>query len=566
MQTSSFLLCLASPVCRVMLCGNFSESQASSRAKELSLNDVDMTTFTKALDMWCGRKDCEEMDVGEVRQLAIVADQFRMTEVVSLLEEALIGQLSVDMCGEVLVWSGRCGMPQLEAKALTMAAERFDEFSKTPGFMLMEEQALERVVDDDRLAARNEEAVWEAVVQWRCAEECPMKGEVEATQGCGVVSKIRFPLMEEDYLRRMVGMAPAEEAEWMGRVVEEALRAKAARREGAAFEFELLGRKALVDRVKLYREGEERLLLNGHMYNVHAFAECDGRVCSGSSDIRVWNKASGELERALQAAADEEESDRDFDSVLALAVWEGRLISSHGSGKLRVWIVATGECNQVIEGHDDNVWALAVCGTRLVSACEDESIKVWTMTANAPWPCEWDLDGHTSVVCSLTGWQDKVAGGSDDGKIWVWDVGTGGHDATLHGHTAAVWGLAVHGDRLFSAARDGTIREWALGTWTGLRTVQAYAPGVETWNFQCLAVSGSKLVSGSWARTFGGAQERRRTGELEGEVLVWGLEELDLQQTLHQPVGCGGVHALMATGGELWVGAGKEVVVWGRKP
>ncbi len=44
-----------------------------------------------------------------------------------------------------------------------------------------------------------------------------------------------------------------------------------------------------------------------------------GWVCG-----RVWSWASGELVEA------------DTDSVVVLAVWEGRLMSGHGSGKLRV--------------------------------------------------------------------------------------------------------------------------------------------------------------------------------------------------------------------------------------
>ncbi len=50
-------------------------------------------------------------------------------------------------------------MQQLEAEALGMAAERFEEFARTGGFARMGGDALMMVVDDDRLAVRNEEAV-----------------------------------------------------------------------------------------------------------------------------------------------------------------------------------------------------------------------------------------------------------------------------------------------------------------------------------------------------------------------------------------------------------------------
>eukprot|EP00291_Cryptomonas_curvata_P003929 CAMPEP_0172197340 /NCGR_PEP_ID=MMETSP1050-20130122/27397_1 /TAXON_ID=233186 /ORGANISM="Cryptomonas curvata, Strain CCAP979/52" /LENGTH=101 /DNA_ID=CAMNT_0012873879 /DNA_START=181 /DNA_END=482 /DNA_ORIENTATION=- len=101
------------------------------------------------------------MEMGEALQLAKVADRFQILEVVSAVEEALLRQLSVENCGDLLMWCGGSGMLRLEAEALTMAAKRFDEFAMTVGFTRMTE-ALQNLVDDNRLFARNEEAVWEA--------------------------------------------------------------------------------------------------------------------------------------------------------------------------------------------------------------------------------------------------------------------------------------------------------------------------------------------------------------------------------------------------------------------
>jgi hypothetical protein len=531
-----------------MLCGSFSES----KEKKLRVSDLQIRTFVKTLDIWCGRGGSKEMELCEVQQLASVADRFQITEVLSALEESVMKQLSVEGCGEVLMWSGGFGMRRLEADALNMATWRFEEFVRTAGFMRLGEEALSILLDDDLLVARSEEAVWEAVVQWNGG----MAGKVGWR---GVVGKIRFPLMGEEYLRnRVAGMVSGEDGEWMAGVVAEALRAKAARREGATLELELLGRKAVVDRVwpgvrwEEYTEGGE-LRLEGHRASVTAIVACDGRICSGAWDgsIRVWSRASGGHERTLHETADQSEN------AFSLAVWGDRLISGHLNGKLQVWDVATGDLEQVLEGHSGSVFALAVCGSRLASGCGDGLVRVWRMGAGAAFASERSLLGHTGQVASLAAWQDKVASGSLDGSIRVWDVGTGAHDATLAGHSGAVRSLVLHGDRLLSAAGDGTIRAWAVGTWVALRTVEAYREGARQ-QLWCLAVSGSKLVSGTWARY--GAH----TDGSQMEVRVWGLEELDLQRTLAQPAGSS-VGALAVVDGEVWGGAGREVVVWGRK-
>ncbi len=123
-----------------------------------------------------------------------------------------------------------------------------------------------------------------------------------------------------------------------------------------------------------------------------------------------------------------------------------------------MWNVATGECYQVLEGHNNHVGALAVCCSRLASICwNDRSIKVWGMGAGAGWvdqgvgngagagwARERSLVSHTGAVLSLVGWQDKVASSLGDGSIRVWDVGTGAHDATLACHLGAVTALLVH--------------------------------------------------------------------------------------------------------------------------
>jgi hypothetical protein len=317
-----------------MICGRFSESAG----KNLHLQDVNGGVFGHALDLWCGRAEETELQMVEVQEIASVADRFQMLDVVGALEESMMGQLTVELCCEVLISGGGAGMGRLEAAARRLAADRFEELTRTAGFAEMEEETLGDLLDDDKLAARSEEAVWEALAAWMTAEDGRPRGR-------GLLRKIRFPLMDEGYLRsRAAAMLPAEQAGWVEGLVAEALAARAG---GAALEPSLLGPRARIERAGPgvrwgeYAGGGERRL-HGHLEAVWAVAECAGRVCSGSADgtIAVWGRATLRHERTLR-------EDGEPDPVSALAAWGGRLVSGHDGGGLRVWCPATGACEQV---------------------------------------------------------------------------------------------------------------------------------------------------------------------------------------------------------------------------
>jgi hypothetical protein len=526
----------------------------------LEICDVDGKAFLRVLGLWFGGENGPERNLREVQELVSVADRFQVSEVVAVLEETMIEQLRVDECGEVLTWSTEVGLERLEEAARALAASRFEEVASTAGFATIDEETLGLLLDDDELRARNEEAVWEAVLAW-------IKAEDGTLRGCGLLSKIRFPLMDEAFLLGLSatavdGMLSAEQAGCVRGLAAEALRAKASRSGDTPFAPTLLGRRALAHRAGTgvkwadYRCGGERRL-RGHASNVLALAECQGRVCSASESgsIRVWSRETLAHERTLHHDAGGREEDGFYDPVFALVGWGGRLVSGHDDGHLRVWDVLSGACEQVLEGHAGGVLALAACGPRLVSGSADESLRVWAAPpgGGGPWACERTLLGSGGDVVALAAWGAKAISGAKGSLIRVWDAGTGACDATLAGHRGAVWGLAVHGGRLLSASFDGTVRAWAAGTWAPLRTVEAYPRGADLYP-RCLAASGGQLVCGACSCS----------GDARCEVRVWGLEALEPQLALPQPPG-DEVDALLALEGEVWAAVGRALVVWGRK-
>jgi hypothetical protein len=546
LRANGFLLSMASPVLHKMLFSDFREGLG----RRLELEDVDGRVFGEVLDLWCGKEVCGDKELAEVLMMASVADRLQMTEVATVLEDAIMGQLRVETCAEVLEGSRRLGLRRVEEAAWGIAVDRFEEVCATAGFMGLEEETVGRLLEVDGLGVRREEAAFEGLVGW-------MKGgEGRGPAGRELMGKIRFGLMEQDYLVYKGREALAEEEwDWIDIIFLEAVRAKRALRTNAPVTLRKLGAKALTRRRGMgvdwgrYSGGGAGRRLEGHVENVMALAECSGRMCSGSADgsIRVWSITTLEEERVI---------DNNNDGVWSLTVWEGELISGHESGRIRVWDVASGERRRELEGHARHVNALCVCGSRLASGSNDCTIKVWGMGAGPVWVCERTLEGHDDYVNTLAAWGNKLISGADDDTIRVWDLSTGGLDATLTGHEGAVSALSVEGERLYSASVDGTIRVWDVGTWAEAMSVAAFG-SYEAGQFPgWLLTRGSKLISGC-------VTVEGDDGDKECEVKVWDLDTMACEHTVLEAAGAN-VRCLAGSGRAVWGGVGRWVVVWGR--
>ena len=94
-------------------------------------------------------------------------------------------------------------------------------------------------------------------------------------------------------------------------------------------------------------------------------------------------------------------------------------------------------------------------GTTLASACDDCTVKLWSVQASAPKDL---LEGHIGGARSVTFSPDgtMAATGGFDRKVRLWEVSTGILKATLEGHKGLVECLAFtpDGRTLASAGTD----------------------------------------------------------------------------------------------------------------
>ncbi|RYO77156.1 hypothetical protein DL764_010237 [Monosporascus ibericus] len=134
-------------------------------------------------------------------------------------------------------------------------------------------------------------------------------------------------------------------------------------------------------------------------------------------------------------------------------------------------------CLSTLTGHGGGVNSVAFSGdgSRLASGSTDGTVKVWDAATGA---CLSTLTGHGDYVRSVAFSADgsRLASGSYDGTVKVWDAATGACLSTLTGHGGQVHSVAFSGDgsRLASGSDDRTVKVWDAATGACLSTLTGH--------------------------------------------------------------------------------------------
>ncbi|TEY29165.1 hypothetical protein BOTCAL_0965g00010 [Botryotinia calthae] len=152
---------------------------------------------------------------------------------------------------------------------------------------------------------------------------------------------------------------------------------------------------------------------------------------------------------------------------------------------------------QTLEGHSSSVNSVAFSadGSKVASGSDDDTIRLWDAVTGEPFQ---KLEGHSSSVISVAFSPDgsKVASGSDDDTIRLWDAVTGEPFQKLKGHSSWVTSVAFSpdGSKVASGSYDDTIRLWDVVTGEPLQKLEGHSD-----SFYSVAFSpdGSKVASGS---------------------------------------------------------------------
>jgi eukaryotic-like serine/threonine-protein kinase len=156
-----------------------------------------------------------------------------------------------------------------------------------------------------------------------------------------------------------------------------------------------------------------------------------------------------------------------------------------------------------LKGHTDKVLSVAFSadGKRIASGSQDGTVKVWDAHTGK---AALTLKGHNGPVYSVAFSADgkRIASGSEDRTVKVWDARTGQKTFTLKGNGNGVTSVAFSADGKRILSASGTVKVWDAETGQEAFSLDINGSSV------CFSPDGKRIASGS---TNDRARVRNRT-------------------------------------------------------
>ncbi|KAF9350163.1 hypothetical protein BGX34_001378 [Mortierella sp. NVP85] len=156
---------------------------------------------------------------------------------------------------------------------------------------------------------------------------------------------------------------------------------------------------------------------------------------------------------------------------------DGKTIAAGLSKTIRVSSTSNCEVLWTWDGHSHALTSIVYSpdSKRVASGSWDRTVRIWDVVTGA---CLHVLNAHddqvNSVAYSPQG--DQIASASKDRTVKVWDVETGECHYILIGHSDAVYRViySQQGNQIASSSSDGTVRLWDMDARTRLHVLRGH--------------------------------------------------------------------------------------------
>jgi WD40 repeat protein len=176
--------------------------------------------------------------------------------------------------------------------------------------------------------------------------------------------------------------------------------------------------------------------------------------------VRLWDVATGECQHVL-------ENHGGIVTYLTYSPPGCQIVLGDVEGNIREWSTTTGECLRSLSGKSKNINCLVYSpqGDLLISSSDDEMVRLWDLRTG---DCRHVFNDHTvgTFSISFSPGGGLFAYGCKNGQVRVRDTQSEVYLKTLVGHTEAVRTVVFsrQGDLLISAGEDKTVRLWNVAS------------------------------------------------------------------------------------------------------